>query len=139
VLQSYDRRKQKRGALDFDDLILKTLALLETGISWEHYKLDEGLDHILLDEAQDTIPEQWDILRRMTSEFFDGMGQSDTAERSLFVVGDEKQSIYSFQRAAPDKFGDMFNYYRTRIRTSGQVFNDVPMNTSFRSVQIILD
>ena len=67
------------------------------------YKLDGGLDHILVDEAQDTSPAQWDVIRALAEEFFSGSGAREVA-RTLFAVGDEKQSIYSFQGAAPTMF-----------------------------------
>ncbi len=148
VLVEYQRLKDLYGALDFEDLILRTLALLkgqtiqgsvqDDVAPWIMYKLDEGLEHILVDEAQDTNPEQWEIIQLLSDEFFSGSGAHDHV-RTMFVVGDEKQSIFSFQRAAPAKFRDMFKWYEKRIRESGQIFTPVPINTSFRSVQIILD
>jgi len=148
ILSEYQRLKDRIGGLDFDDLILKTRALLRGTIDtpdgkkavspWVLYKMDEGLDHILVDEAQDTNPEQWDIIRLLSEEFFTGLGARDV-QRTVFVVGDEKQSIFSFQRAAPDKFGDMFHWFARRIQESGEIFTPVDINTSFRSVQIVLD
>jgi ATP-dependent helicase/nuclease subunit A len=147
VMEEYKRIKDERGALDFEDLILKTLALLrgetfdskgEDVIPWILFKLDEGLEHILVDEAQDTNPEQWEIIRLLSTEFFVGAGAHET-NRTIFVVGDEKQSIFSFQRAAPDKFRDMFRWFDQKIAESGQSFVPVPINTSFRSVQVVLD
>lgn len=147
VLHEYQRLKDERGALDFEDLILKTLALLkgetfggagDNVMPWILFKLDEGLEHILVDEAQDTNPEQWEIVKLLSREFFTGEGAHDTV-RTVFVVGDDKQSIYSFQRAAPDKFRDMFNWFDEVIREAGQRFLSVPINTSFRSVQLVLD
>lgn len=148
ILDEYQRLKNERGGLDFDDLILKTLSLLKGEVEtmeglkvtpWILYKLDEGLEHILVDEAQDTNPEQWDIIKLLSSEFFTGLGSRDEAVRTMFVVGDEKQSIFSFQRAAPEKFGDMFNWFEKTITESGQRFVPVNISTSFRSVQIVLD
>jgi len=147
VLARYQSFKESMGVLDFDDLILKTLSLLKgetispsgQGVTaWVMYKLDEGLDHILIDEAQDTNPEQWDIIRLLADDFFEGAGAKDYV-RTLFVVGDEKQSIFSFQRAAPEKFGQMRGWFEKKIRTSGERFVPVDINTSFRSVQIVLD
>jgi ATP-dependent helicase/nuclease subunit A len=84
--------------LDYDDLIDKTLALLDSGAaSWVHYKLDRGVDHVLIDEAQDTSPRQWDIITHIISEFTAGEGARDGALRTVFAVGDEKQSIFSFR------------------------------------------
>ena len=76
-----------------------------------HYKLDHGIDHVLIDEAQDTSPKQWEIIRRLTAEFFAGAG-ARTVKRTIFAVGDEKQSIFSFQDAAPRAFADMRQHFR---------------------------
>lgn len=147
IIVRYQTLKESMGVLDFDDLILKTLSLLKgdnfKGIyqdvtRWVMYKLDEGLDHILVDEAQDTNPEQWEIIRLLADDFFDGAAAKDHV-RTLFVVGDDKQSIFSFQRAAPEKFGEMRGWFDKKIRTSGERFVPVDINTSFRSVQIVLD
>ena len=107
LLEQYRLRKQTRGALDFDDLIAAARALLtRPGIApWVLYKLDGGISHLLLDEAQDTSPDQWDLINALTAEFFAGEGaEHEQDPRTLFVVGDEKQSIYSFQGADPDLF-----------------------------------
>ena len=104
ALKTYQIEKQRRSALDFDDLIRKTRDLLtRRGMTdWVLYKLDGGISHILLDEAQDTSPEQWELISALTEEFFAGKGVERQQEpRTLFVVGDEKQSIYSFQGAEP--------------------------------------
>ncbi len=102
---NYRREKQERGLLDFDDLIDKTLAMLDGGAAgWVHYKLDRGVDHVLIDEAQDTSPRQWDIVTHIISEFTSGAGARDGVLRTVFAVGDEKQSIFSFQGAAPHEF-----------------------------------
>ena len=101
--------KRARGALDYDDLIAETLRLLEArdAAAWVLYKLDGGLDHMLIDEAQDTSPEQWRIVQRLTEEFFAGEGARATRDiRTIFAVGDEKQSIFSFQGADPAQFDD---------------------------------
>ncbi len=147
ILNNYTQIKERRGLLDFDDLILKTLDLLEgrTGLknlaqatAWVMYKLDQGIDHILVDEAQDTNPEQWDIIKALAGEFFNGAGATDKT-RTLFVVGDEKQSIFSFQRAAPEKFREMEAYFREKIELARQPFDSVPINTSFRSARAVLE
>lgn len=147
ILESYQRLKEEQSCLDFDDMILKTLSLLKGDINnnknlkispWILYKLDGGLDHLLIDEAQDTNPEQWDIIKALTDDFFNGQGATETP-RTIFVVGDEKQSIFSFQRAAPKKFGEMQDWYQRRVRESGQKFEPVDINTSFRSVPVILE
>ena len=102
-----ERAKARLGALDFDDLIDKTLALLSRGdAAWVLYKLDRGIDHVLVDEAQDTNPEQWEILRHITEDFTAGAGARGSGVRTLFAVGDPKQSIYGFQGAAPQRIRD---------------------------------
>ena len=104
--QAYAAAKTATGALDFADLIVRARALLTDGpgAAWVLYKLDGGVDHLLIDEAQDTSPEQWTIARALTEEFFAGAGaREDGRERTIFVVGDEKQSIFSFQGAAPER------------------------------------
>ena len=97
-LEIYAREKQKRGWLDFDDLILKARALLTNPAvaAWVLYRIDGGIDHILVDEAQDTSPRQWDVIERLADEFYSGDGAREEEDRTLFVVGDKKQSIYSF-------------------------------------------
>src|SRR6185436_12992557 len=94
AIGEYERLKQRRGVLDFEDLVVRTVALLSRADAarWVQYKLDRGLDHILVDEAQDTSPRQWQVVRALAEEFFAGEGASDTV-RTLFAVGDEKQSI----------------------------------------------
>ena len=107
VQTAYDVEKRREAALDYDDLIVKTLDLLSrsNAAAWVLYKIDGGMDHILVDEAQDTNPEQWSIVEALAEEFFAGAG-ARTQPRTLFAVGDEKQSIYSFQGANPVRFGE---------------------------------
>lgn len=147
ILEDFAAQKEARAALDFDDLIIRTLALLQgqtMGMSqkdvapWVRYKLDQGIDHILIDEAQDTNPEQWAIVRALTEEFFAGSGSREDDTRTLFVVGDEKQSIFSFQRAEPKQMGQQQDWYETRLEALGQELKDVPLNISFRSAPAIL-
>ena len=104
VLRAYASHKDASGLLDYDDLIGRTSALLvDPGAAWVLYKLDGGLDHLLLDEVQDTAPRQWQIAHALTEEFFAGSGARDTT-RTVFAVGDRKQSIYSFQGADAEEF-----------------------------------
>jgi len=139
-LKRLEKEKASRALLDFDDLIRKTTALLERpGIAdWVLYKLDGGLDHILLDEAQDTNPHQWRIVKALAGAFFDGIGSRSDAIRTLFVVGDEKQSIYSFQNADPELFRIMRAHFETRIVAAEKKYREVEMNVSFRSAPAIL-
>ncbi len=138
ILQRYTRMKRERGLLDFEDLIERTVQLLKRSDQrWILYKLDAGLDHVLVDEAQDTSEVQWEILAQLTEDFFSGAGQRMT-RRTFFAVGDEKQSIFSFQGAAPKKFFEMHRAFRTRVTAGGQQFAEVPLNLSFRSSPEIL-
>ena len=122
-LHAYRIEKEASGALDFADLVEKTCALLQDdAAAWVLYKLDGGVDHILLDEAQDTAPEQWAIIDALTDDFFSGAGRPRKARdlaRGVFVVGDRKQSIYSFQGARPELLADKFLFYRERAAGAG--------------------
>jgi len=136
---NYRREKQERGLLDYDDLIDKTLAMLDRVSSgWVHYKLDRGVDHVLIDEAQDTSPRQWDIVTYIISEFTSGEGARDGAVRTIFAVGDEKQSIFSFQGAAPREFDLRRRALKKKFEDSGLKFDPVSFTYSFRSGAAIL-
>ncbi len=136
---NYRREKQERGLLDYDDLIDKTLAMLDRVSSgWVHYKLDRGVDHVLIDEAQDTSPRQWDIVAHIISEFTSGEGARDGVVRTVFAVGDEKQSIFSFQGAAPREFDARRRELAKRFADAGLKFDPVTFTYSFRSGPAIL-
>jgi ATP-dependent helicase/nuclease subunit A len=136
---NYRREKQERGLLDYDDLIDKTLAMLDRVSSgWVHYKLDRGVDHVLIDEAQDTSPRQWDIVAHIISEFTSGAGARDGVVRTVFAVGDEKQSIFSFQGAAPREFDLRRRELKRKFEDAGLKFDPVSFNYSFRSGPAIL-
>jgi ATP-dependent helicase/nuclease subunit A len=136
---NYRREKQERGLLDYDDLIDKTLALLSNvSAGWVHYKLDRGVDHVLIDEAQDTSPRQWDIVDHIISEFTSGAGARDGVVRTIFAVGDEKQSIFSFQGAAPREFDTRRRGLEQKFRNAGLKFDPVSFTYSFRSGAAIL-
>jgi ATP-dependent helicase/nuclease subunit A len=138
VLTRYAKEKERRGLLDYDDLIDKTLALLaNVDAAWVHYKLDLGIDHMLVDEAQDTSRKQWEIVLRLTEEFTAGAGARGI-RRTMFAVGDEKQSIYSFQDAAPKEFANMLLHFRSAYEKSGQKFIVSKFEHSFRSGDSIL-
>ncbi|MBP5534410.1 MAG: UvrD-helicase domain-containing protein [Alphaproteobacteria bacterium] len=141
ILRNFDMLKQNANVLDYTDLILKTRALLEEKdmASWVLYKLDGGIDHILLDEAQDTSPDQWAIVRAISEEFFSGEGRKTDKIRTLFAVGDKKQSIYRFQGADAEEFERMRQFFAKRIPDSQNEFKDIPLNISFRSTQAVLD
>jgi ATP-dependent helicase/nuclease subunit A len=136
---NYRREKLERGLLDYDDLIDKTLAMLDSvSAGWVHYKLDRGVDHVLIDEAQDTSPRQWDIVAHIISEFTSGAGARDGVVRTVFAVGDEKQSIFSFQGAAPREFDLRRRALKKKFEDAGLKFDPVSFTYSFRSGPAIL-
>jgi ATP-dependent helicase/nuclease subunit A len=136
---NYRREKLERGLLDYDDLIDKTLAMLNRVSSgWVHYKLDRGVDHVLIDEAQDTSPRQWEIVAHIISEFTAGEGARDGVTRTIFAVGDEKQSIFSFQGAAPREFDARRRGLERKFIDAGLKFDPVSFTYSFRSGAAIL-
>lgn len=138
----YAQAKAQRGALDFDDLIERTHSLLlRSDAAWVLFKLDQGIDHLLVDEAQDTSPRQWEILKSLTGEFFSGEGARRT-HRTVFAVGDPKQSIYSFQGADPLAFADSRDHFatlaRNGIRDGKGGFKPIKLEMSFRSSAAVL-
>jgi ATP-dependent helicase/nuclease subunit A len=139
VAANYRREKQERGLLDYDDLIDKTLAMLDRVSSgWVHFKLDRGVDHVLIDEAQDTSPRQWDIVAHLISEFTSGEGARDGVKRTVFAVGDEKQSIFSFQGAAPREFDLQARALHKKFTDARLQFERLAFKHSFRSGTAIL-
>jgi ATP-dependent helicase/nuclease subunit A len=139
VFDRYNAAKARSAALDFEDLVGKAAALLASSqaVEWVLYKLDGGLDHILVDEAQDTSPLQWDVIRALAEEFFSGSGAREGV-RTLFAVGDEKQSIYSFQGAAPTMFAETGALFARRAELAGLELRRVPLNLSFRASEPLL-
>jgi ATP-dependent helicase/nuclease subunit A len=136
---NYRREKQERGLLDYYDLIDKTLEMLDRVSSgWVHYKLDRGVDHVLIDEDQDTSPRQWDIIAHIISEFTSGEGARDGVIRTIFAVGDEKQSIFSFQGAAPREFDARRRGLERKFLDAGLKFDPISFTYSFRSGPAIL-
>ena len=138
VARGYAQRKEDAGLLDYEDLIDRTRTLLfDPGAAWVLYKLDGGLDHLLLDEVQDTAPQQWRIAHALTEEFFAGQGARERP-RTVFAVGDRKQSIYSFQGADTEEFDRSHDELARRVERSGQFFKDVGLDVSFRSTAPVL-
>ncbi len=139
ILDSYETAKAAHALLDYDDLILKTRDLLtgEGRAAWVLYKLDGGLDHLLVDEAQDTNPDQWAVIKALTAEFFAGEGARDTL-RTVFAVGDAKQSIYSFQRADPRQFIAAGRHFEAAVDAARLTWRRVPLDVSFRSTAAVL-
>ena len=140
VITRYRVEKERRGLVDYDDLIDKTLALFaRVSAAWVLYKLDLGIDHVLIDEAQDTSPKQWEVVKALVAEFFAGEGARSDVKRTIFAVGDEKQSIFSFQGAAPHRFAEMRRYFERRSHGPGEVdFRFREFKYSFRSAPIVL-
>ncbi|MBA5776991.1 double-strand break repair helicase AddA [Stappia sp. F7233] len=139
MLGAYETEKTRRGLLDFEDLVVRAANLLSRSDAalWVQYKLDRGLDHILVDEAQDTSPRQWEVIRALAEEFFAGDGARDTA-RTIFAVGDEKQSIYSFQGAVPAHFARMRRHFQQQAAKAATSFEAVDLTLSFRSTPDVL-
>ncbi|OJF98403.1 double-strand break repair helicase AddA [Pararhizobium antarcticum] len=137
--RDYEDIKKSRSQLDFDDLINRTATLLSRGdvSPWIHYKLDQGIDHILVDEAQDTSPVQWTIIQSLASEFFSGE-TARAGNRTMFAVGDEKQSIYSFQGARPERFSNESIATERRVRAGERLFSAIRLQLSFRSTEDVL-
>jgi ATP-dependent helicase/nuclease subunit A len=144
VIERYRAEKDRRGLLDYEDLIDKTLTLLRdastksTAAAWVLYKLDLGINHVLVDEAQDTSDKQWEIVKILVAEFLPG-GSRDNVRRTLFAVGDEKQSIFSFQGAVPHKFAEMRSHFRALHKASEVTFAAEKLDYSFRSAVGVLD
>ncbi|MBT7733114.1 MAG: UvrD-helicase domain-containing protein, partial [Rhodospirillaceae bacterium] len=143
VLSSYEKTKNINASIDYDDLIFATYELLQqVGIaSWVLFKLDGGIDHLLIDEAQDTNPEQWKIIEKLTDEFFSLRGNAEVqseASRTVFAVGDIKQSIFSFQRADPQSFLDMNSKLSKKVTMSSGNWRGIKLDMSFRSTSAVL-
>ncbi|MDA7705696.1 double-strand break repair helicase AddA, partial [Rickettsiales bacterium] len=138
ILEIYENLKSQNGYLDYQDLIIKTNNLLQDNenANWVRYKLDNLYDHILVDESQDTNHLQWYIISLISEDFFNGDEQKN---RTLFAVGDEKQSIYGFQGAEPNIFSDIFGYYQGKFNNIGQKLQKITLGNSFRSTNAILE
>ena len=138
AVRNYAATKEQTSQLDYQDLIQRTMGLLiDPGAAWVLYKLDGGLDHLLLDEVQDTAPAQWSIAGQLTQEFFAGQGAAEVV-RTVFAVGDQKQSIYSFQGADPHAFDLWRGVLRDRVQAAGEIWHDVALDVSFRSTDPVL-
>ena len=139
-LPAWEAGKQARGWLDFDDLILRTKHLLDNPAvaAWVLYRLDGGIDHILVDEAQDTSPVQWEVIERLAREITSGEGAQPDRVRTIFVVGDRKQSIYSFQGADPAEFDRMRDDFADRLAQVNTPLQVLELAYSFRSAPAIL-
>lgn len=142
LIDRYDQLKEERGALDYDDLIVRTHELLTTSqmMAWVMNKLDHRIDHLLIDEAQDTSEGQWRIAEALVGELVvtsGGMGSGDLP-RSLLVVGDEKQSIFSFQGADPELFALKQPVFMRLLERSMARLEPEVLDISYRSAPAIL-
>lgn len=137
VLARFSELKAEQGVLDYHDLILHSLALFsdDMALSFVHQRLDYTIDHILVDEAQDNSPEQWLFILKLVDLFV----RDDTPERSFFVVGDVKQSIYGFQGAVPDLFESLVDTFEHMLLNRGHQFERLTLDDSFRTVPEILN
>lgn len=141
VATYYQRAKLQAAVVDYDDLILKADRLLASSEAraWVRWKLDFGIHHLLVDEAQDTNPAQWDLLASLADEFFAHEEEADSeTKRTVFSVGDFKQSIYSFQGANPDVFIEKGSSFAQQAAQAGHLFEDVKLSKSFRSSSAVL-
>jgi len=139
VIWAYERRKWADGGLDYTDLIDRSRGLLsdpETG-DWVRYKLDQRIDHLLIDESQDTSPDQWAIVQALIDDFWSGEGTREKPP-TLFVVGDEKQSIFGFQGANVETYQRLRRDFEARAGAAQRAWQDVPLEQSFRSAPAIL-
>jgi ATP-dependent helicase/nuclease subunit A len=136
----YASGKAERGLVDYDDMIRKTAAMLKTGgmSDWIRYKLDRQIDHILVDEAQDTNAAQWEIIEALSDDFFSGAAAKGDKPRTIFAVGDYKQAIFGFQGTDPQKYEEAGNQFAGEIAKAGSTLERLSLDTSFRSTQPVL-
>jgi ATP-dependent helicase/nuclease subunit A len=140
ISRHYEAAKRARSLLDFDDLIEKLAGLLKDEAQglWVRYKLDAGLSHVLVDEGQDTNPQQWEVIGALIDDFFFGESAADRP-RTLFAVGDQKQSIFSFQGADPEVFVDAGRQYAFSAKAAHFEIAPVPLHFSFRTLPNVLE
>ena len=138
--EAFAEAKRARGLVDYDDLIRRAGALLVEGEMghWVRFKLDERIDHLLVDEAQDTNAEQWAVVRALVGEFFDGREEEGPLARTLFAVGDFKQAIFGFQGTDPAAFAAARAEFEALAGQVAAPFEDVALIRSFRSTPAIL-
>lgn len=138
---AWHEAKRREGVAEFDDLIARTIQLLGTpGIAdWIRYMLDQRIDHILIDEAQDTNDHQWSIIRALAEEFFAGEGARGDRMRTIFAVGDFKQAIFGFQGSDPRSFNHARTHFEQHATAAGHDFQRLGLNQSFRSTRPVLD
>ena len=150
---AWDEAKAREGLVDFDDLIRRAAALLQKSdlSQWIRYKLDRQFDHVLIDEAQDTNPDQWAIINALTDDFFSGLGAAGDKQRTIFVVGDYKQAIFGFQGTSPENFASARDRYEKLLserksaadglrdaHISARDLQDLGLGRSYRTAQEVL-
>jgi ATP-dependent helicase/nuclease subunit A len=136
ILRHYSDKKRSLNLLDYDDLVYHAGQMMKRedhAVSWVLQKLPGDLKHILVDEGQDTNPDQWQLISAIVEEFFTGPGRKKSKDNTVFVVGDEKQSIFSFQRADPDEFSARKKFFADLVHKSGGKWQEVDMEIAFRS------
>ncbi len=140
ILARYESEKIRSGRLDFDDLIIGFEHLLSEGASadWVRYKLDAGMAHILVDESQDTNPDQWRVVQLLVDDFFTGASAAET-NRTVFGVGDEKQSIFGFQGAEPALFRQTGHLLKQKAEGANKQWKNIRFPASFRTLENILN
>lgn len=140
VAADWRAAKTRLGVIDYGDMIAAALRLLDGpgAVDWVRYKLDSRIDHVLVDEAQDTNEAQWGIVRALVEEFFAGEGARDV-QRTLFVVGDYKQAIFGFQGSDPRVYAAKKDDFEQLARDSAELWRDIPLATNFRSVPAVLE
>ncbi len=135
----YDNLKQKQCYISYNDLIDFTASLMKSSEGLNLlYKLDIKINHILIDEAQDLSQSQWDIITLLISEFSSGSSMHHNDNRTLFVVGDSKQSIYSFHGAVPYTLDNIMKLYEKKFRDAGKIWKNISMNGCFRCAPKII-
>ena len=139
ILEKYQELKNKSSFLDYNDLIIKTDKMLRNHDSsdWIKFRMDGFFDHILIDESQDTNHRQWNIIKALTEDFFAGES-AQNKNRTIFIIGDDKQSIYSFQGSEPNISHDIFSYYQQKLAGSSFKLHKIDLVNSFRSLPKIL-
>ncbi len=139
VEKYYTSLKQNNAQLDYDDLINITLELFGSNqlLPWIMFKLDAQVEHVLIDESQDISLEQWQIITTLTDNFFYDLGKNDLP-RTIFIVGDQKQSIFSFQGADPKLFNQVKNQYQHFINECASKLHLIELIKSYRSGEAIL-
>ncbi|MEZ5679759.1 MAG: double-strand break repair helicase AddA [Erythrobacter sp.] len=150
---AWDKAKQREGLVDFDDLIARAANLLSRSemAEWIGYKLDRNLDHILVDEAQDTNAAQWQIIKALTGDYFSGLGARGDAVRTIFTVGDYKQAIFGFQGTSPENFREARDYFRDKMDATADAaegmrgapkvrrLQEYGLDQSYRTNETVLD